>query len=411
MLVQNVDNMDITENNLLKDKIQKEALNKWLDNNKIGTCEIITGLGKTFIGLHALYTMPKDNTVHLFLAEATDRKKDLIEDIKKYNKIFSRDVLNDYNLQFYCYQSAYRWKGKLFGLIIADEIHDSLSPAYSKFYENNKYTALIGLTATVSKNTKYIVEGKEITKGDFLKKIAPICYKYTVGQGQKDKTARKLNIYVIQHELDNINKNIIAGNSKNRFYQTEYNAYTYWDKEYKKAFYINDPELKTLKIRITSSKRKNILYNLHSKIQNINTLLHNLNSKTIIFGNSLDALYKITPNVISSRNSELQNNRIRYAFDNDKIKVIGSFKKLKQGANLVNLDNCIIMSYYGIDKDFIQRIGRLRDNGQIGNVFIFVTKNTQEEIWFTKMTENLDNLRIINCENLNECLTYIKNKK
>ena len=108
-------------NNLLKDKVQKEALDSWIKSNKTGTAEIITGLGKTFLALNALYTMPRNDQLHLFLAEAIDRQTDLIKDIVKYNKIFNRDVLNDYNLQFQCYQTVYRWKNKEFGLVIADE--------------------------------------------------------------------------------------------------------------------------------------------------------------------------------------------------------------------------------------------------------------------------------------------------
>lgn len=108
-------------NNLLQDKIQKESIEAWLKSNKKGTLELITGLGKTFCSLHALYTMPKDDKLHLFLAEQVDRQTDLIKDIVKYNKIFNRDVLNDYNLQFQCYQTTYRWKDREFGLVIADE--------------------------------------------------------------------------------------------------------------------------------------------------------------------------------------------------------------------------------------------------------------------------------------------------
>ena len=113
--------------NQKKDVVQQKALEAWIKEGKTGTCEIITGLGKTFISLHALYTMPQDdNVTHLFLAEATDRKKDLFDDIQKYNKIFLRDVLADYNLEFHCYQTAYKWKDREFGLVIADEIHDAI---------------------------------------------------------------------------------------------------------------------------------------------------------------------------------------------------------------------------------------------------------------------------------------------
>jgi len=81
--------------------------------------------------------MPKNKDVHLFLAEVTDRKKDLWDDIIKYDSIFNTNTLQDYNLKFKTYQSAYKLEGYEFGLVGADEIHNSLTPEYSKFYFNN----------------------------------------------------------------------------------------------------------------------------------------------------------------------------------------------------------------------------------------------------------------------------------
>jgi len=400
-----VDNMSI---NKVKDKVQQDALKAWVKAGKKGTCEIITGLGKTFIGLHALYTMPRDDKVHIFLAETIDRKKDLIDQIKKYNTIFNKDVVNDYKLQFLCYQSAYRLKNMHYGLVIADEIHDSLSPAYLKFYKNNKYDAIIGLSATVNKLIKYNIGGTIVTKGDILKNISPICFRYSIDQGQEEGTSRELKLFVINHKLDNIHKTIKAGSVKKSFYQTEQASYEYWDKLHKKAWFILDEEERNLKIRITSTKRSNILYNLPSKVEIVKRLLNTLTTKTIVFGNSLQNLLQVTPNVVSSKNTDIKNQRIRLDFDEGRINVIGSFKKLKQGANLEGLDNCIIMSYYSTDKDFIQRIGRLRDNGEIGYVFILVTQDTQEEIWFSKMMETINNITPIYVNGIEECLTILK---
>lgn len=398
----------MAELNLKKNEIQMAALAAWVNNNKIGTCEIITGLGKTFIALHALYTMPKDNKNHLFLAETVERKKDVLEDIKKYNLIFNRDVLSDYNLHFKCYQTVYKWKDNQFGLVIADEIHDSLTPAYSSFYLNNNYDALIGLSATVNKKTIYKDGDKEYSKGELLNKIAPICFTYNIQQGFEDNTARKLDIYVIQHKLNSHAKTVEAGNAKKKFKQTEKEAYDYWDKQHRMSWYINDEATRNLRIRITSTKRSNILYNLESKIPVIKKLIENLDKKTILFGNSLDSLYKVTPDVVSSRNTEAKNEAIRETFESGKIQTIGSFKKLKQGANLIGLDNCILMSYYSTDKDFIQRIGRLRQNGEVGNVFVLVTLGTQEEVWFSKMIENINNLNLIYCPDVDFCIKQLK---
>ena len=391
-------------NNILKkDKIQQEALKAWIDAGKKNSVEIITGLGKTFIALHALYTMPRDDKIHLFLAEVTDRKKDIYDDIIKYNKIFKRDVLNDYKLEFHCYQSAYKWENKEFGLVIADECHEVLSPAYSQFFFNNKYDAIIGLSATINKNTEYIDDnGNVFTKGDLLNKIAPICYKYNLNQAKEDKTTRKLNINVIFTELNNQTKYIKAGNAKKRFFQTEKASYDYWDKEFKKSLFIADEELKSKKIIITSNKRQTIIYNSLNKIQAVKDIINKLESKVLVFANSLDSLLKVTPNVISSRNNDEKNDILKEQFNNNKLKTIGSFKKLKQGTNIDNLDNVILMSYYGTSLDFIQRIGRLRDDGTVGNVFILLTKNTQEETWFRNMLDgfNTDNIKYF--KNINE---------
>jgi superfamily II DNA or RNA helicase len=403
--------MEILDNK--KNDIQKKAVEAWINNNKIGTCEIITGLGKTFIALHCLLSMPKDEKMHLFLAEATDRKRDLLKDINKFNDIFGTDILNDYNLQFYCYQTVYKWKHRDFGLVISDEIHDSLSPSYSMFYQNNVYDAILGLSATIKRDTYYEKQdGSKFSKGELLDIYCPVIFKYNIEQGQKEGTSRKLKINVIYHELDGVNKTVKAGSKQKPFFQTERSAYEYWDKQFKKALFLEDEEVKNFKLRITSHKRSDLLYNLRSKIPIIKELLPTLKGKTIIFGNSISSLLEITPNVVSSKNTDDKNKYIRDLFENDKIDLIGSFKKLKQGANLKNLDNVIIISYYSTEKDIIQRLGRLRiKNDDVGTVIILCTKNTKEEDWLKKMFENMDSFDIQYFNDINEYLKNNENKR
>jgi hypothetical protein len=83
-----------------------------------------------------------------------------------------------------------------------------------------------------------------------------------------------------------------------------------------------------------------------------------IKGKTIVFGNSIDALLQVTPNVVSSKKTELQNAEIRRKFDAGEENVIGSFKMLKQGANLKGLSNVVVMSYYSVQKDIIQILGK-----------------------------------------------------
>lgn len=417
------------EINQKKRQIQIEAKEAWIAANKIGTCEIITGMGKTFLALDCLRTFPPNEfkTAHLFLAEQTDREFDLLKDIKKYNEIHNCDILKEYNLTFLTYQTARKYINKKFGLVIADEIHDSMTPVYSDFYINNDYQGLLGLSAKIQEGIYYDLSTRPILKElmgkkDYVKKIdilnefCPIIYSYNIIKGQEEKTSRKLNIYIIKFHLNSVDKNIQAGSINNRFMQTEEAYYKYLTTLVNKALNL-EPNLgedlikfnhrKNLRILATSNKRQKFLYSLPTKEKLCNLLLKYLKTKTIIFGNDIDALEKITPNVVSSKKTDEQNDKIRDMFDRNVLTTIGSFKKLKQGANLKYVDNCILHSYYSSEIDFIQRIGRLRENkNKEGNVFILLATGTQEEVWIKKMLENTStfNTKVITMDD------FIKNK-
>lgn len=398
----------------IKNKIQYQALNRWNEAGKYGTVLLATGFGKTFVALHALYTMPKgDGKTHLFLAETNERYNDLLENIRKYNILFTRDVCKDYKLEFMCYQSAYKLEENNFGLVIADEIHDSLTPIYSKFYLNNDYDALIGLSAKVNRDVNYdLGDGKYVTKGQILDEIAPVAFKYDLAKAVSEKTSRDLTIHIIRHELDSKLPTVKSGSKNKPFLQTEYKAYKYWQTRYNKSLYIEKAEDRDREIFKSVNKMCNILYNLQSKVYYTKLLLKHLKTKTIVFGNSLDFLYKITENVVSSRNTNDRNWQIRNWFDTGSIKCIASFKKLKQGANLASdLDNCIITSYYSSKTDLEQRIGRLRENGYKGRVFIFVTKDTLETKWFGRMMSAVSNIKCIQHDNMYDCVDFLKNEK
>lgn len=405
---------------LIKDKtedrnnIQYKALNAWASSGMHGTVEMSTGLGKTFVALHALYRTNKDvNLVNIFLAEVNDRYDDLLEQISLYKIIFKRDVLKDYNLKFMCYQSACKLKGYKFGLVIADEIHDSLTPAYSQFYFNNTYNCIIGLSAKINRDIRYTLPDDTIkSKGQYLDEICPIIFSYQLKESIDNNTSRNLKVHIIYNELDTLNKYIRAGNSTKEFYQTEYTNYSYWNNRFNKCQFMSSGDDQDREYITTSNRRKTLLYNLRTKVNIVKYLLQNLKNRTIVFANSLDFLYEITQNVVSNRNTTERNNQIRKWLSDGDINVIGSFKKLKQGANLSDdLDNCIIASYFTSSVDLEQRIGRLRDNGTQGNVFIIVTKNTQEEVWFNTMIKDIrSSLNMIYHKDIHDCIKYLNKK-
>ncbi len=392
---------------LKKDEIQNSAVDIWINTGCKGTLQLSTGTGKTFCFFKAILKTCKVGDKILFLAETRQREIDLFVDLEKFEKIFKVN-LRQYNIQFDCYQSAYKWNNLKWNLVCADEIHDSLSPSYSKFYTNNKIGKLLGLSATIDKTTKYSIDGIDFTKGDLLKQICPVVFSYSLNDAVNEGTTKKLNIYVISHDLNWIEKDVLAGTKDKPFITTEQAAYDYWDNQFKKALFMPDGLPKTFKIRNTSAARAKILYQLNSKIIAIKELLPNINGKTLLFGNDIDSLLKITSNVISNRNTDKENLELRENFDNGIIDIIASFKMLKQGANLSNLDNTIIMSYYSKELDIIQRLGRQRFTNETGSIFIFVTRRTQEEKWFSKAFENITNYNMIYCNDIQDSIKKYK---
>jgi superfamily II DNA or RNA helicase len=386
-----------------RDAIQNTAVDTWDKLHRKGTVNLSTGIGKTFVFLKACKLLPKGSKI-LFLAETTQREFDLNKDIAFFKKVFKWDLHAHHNLTFACYQTACKWSNTQWDLVCADEIHSSLTPIYSLFYKQNKYNYILGLSATIDRNTSYIVNGEEINKGILIDSIAPVIFKYSLNQAISDGTTKKLRIYYIQHKLDSINRNVEAGTKDKRFKTTEKDAYDYWDNQFKQALFLPDGDKKLFRIRNTSAARAKILYNLDSKIEALKKLIPVLKGKTLLFGNSIETLLKVTPHVISNKNTETKNLELREKFDKGKINIIGSFKMLKQGANLKSLDNTVLMSYYSKELDMIQALGRQRVSDSTGNVFIFVTTGTQEVKWSKKALQNITNYEEIHCKDIDECI-------
>tara|TARA_R110000787_G_scaffold70320_1_gene156382 strand:+ start:2711 stop:3781 length:1071 start_codon:yes stop_codon:yes gene_type:complete len=351
--------------------IQTQAIKSW-EKIKNGVIVMPTGAGKSFVGIQAITYIKKNDPNILFLAETRAREKTLTEEIVKYNNIFGTNIKMP---QFMCYQSAYKLKGKHFDLVIADEIHDSITEKYSKFYVNNTWENLIGLTATPRLD-------KELS-GDFYSKI-PIIFGATVQDAVEAGDILDFNLHVMEHHLDDKDKYIEAGNKIRKFLTTEHAHYKFLTNVLTKSYYTNKIGLS----KLFASKRATLMYNLKSKKEIVKKLIdNNPDKKIIIFGNSLNFLEDVCDHVV--KGSDLKTLKYIDDFNEGKIRVIGSFKMLEQGVNLSGVNMAIIASYFSVKGKFIQRIGRvLRKDSDKPNIYVIKTMDTIEEKWFEKMINN-----------------------
>lgn len=392
-------------------KIQSKAVEMWEKANKRGTLEMATGTGKTIAALLCLYTMPKNRKIHIFLAETNQREADLMADIEKFNSLFGKNVMKDYNLVFKCYQGVYDLENYEFGLVIADEIHMGLTPTYSKFFYNNKYDAIVGLSATVERATSYdIGEGIKITKGEYLDEIAPVCFRYSMKKAVDDNIGRVIDVYLLGLTLNSTIKNVKAGSKLKPFYQTQKSQYEYLNKSFKQSFFcrVKSEDERQIIIRNRWKWRADFIGGLVERLNNTKYIVNNIKGKSVLFGNNIDNLLAITPNVVNSKNTAEENDLIRKNFDEGLIETIGSYRMLRQGANLVDVDNCVLLSFYGLETHIVQQVGRLRKNGdKKGALVIVYYKDTYEEDDLVKILNFIKYDKLYNFEDSKQLINFI----
>lgn len=280
---------------------------------------------------------------------------------------------------------------------------------YLNFAKNNLFNtkiARLGLSATIDRKSKYIIQGVETTKFKVLEQFCPVVYTYGLQDSLDNKTTRDLRFFIVKHQLDNSVKNIKGGSKTTPFMQSEQAAYSYLDGEFKKAMfraYKGDAE-KVYAIRAAASRRARLLYSLPSKIKECRKLVSSLQDKTLVFGLDSKTLLSICPTAIVEENPNWEKDL--KDFELGKSLLGASNKMLKQGANIPGLKTVVLLAYYSKPKDFVQIVGRNTRSKDLGNVIVFVTNGTQEESWFKSMTEGM-NVPFIYCSSVEHLLKQL----
>ena len=359
----------------IKNKLQDDAVDAWYNNNCVGTLNLYTGAGKTFCFFKALYKVwPKGDKLSdvWFCSETLAREYDVRVEAEKFGMIYGKNPLEDFNIRFEIYQSVHKLKNESISFVCLDEIQDCITPVRINFLKNNYFKMKLGLTATPGIE-KVVVPNPKITKGQYYNKYCPIIYSYHTIDAVDEGIYSKIKIDVLFMDLDKTNKYKLF---KNGNPCTEMAYYSYFDRKYMTEFGKNR--------MFAAMKRSSCLSDMPGRIKKAKMLVDLYeanNKKTVIIGNSLDALSQITSNVVQSRPAKEKyiNEELRYKFDNNLIKTLGSFKILQQGANLNSMHNLILYSHFKDEDKFLQRLGRARLGKDTTRITIFCFRDTVEQ--------------------------------
>jgi|19_taG_2_1085344.scaffolds.fasta_scaffold00231_31 superfamily II DNA or RNA helicase len=408
-----------------KDTMQKKALNSWFRRGCKGVLQLATGAGKTYAAIKAIKWVmgQKSDAKILIIVPTTVIRDDVFPDeFKKWN---FEEALDKVTIE--CIQTVYKWKDKHFDLIIGDEWHnyipeeddyDSKLYEYHKFFENNTYDRLLGLTAWIPEKKRKI-----------SRKIVPVAYTLTTDDAVElgiisPYVEFNMPIEMDKEELTAYNK--IQGNY--RRLENKLGGYIAFSRagQYMKDIGKIKPNDRTSqeKEQIGDAsmfwkimqKRKKFLYECPSKVKIVHQVIDELNlSGSVIFSQAtiFADLICVGRNDILPFHSKLKKkDSFLTAFKNNNngFNHLSTCIAVNEGMDIPKLPNIIIASRTSGAKAHIQRRGRcLRfQEGKTSYVFNLYLPGTQDEKWLRSSQKTTNANRIKWVKNLNETKEIIK---
>jgi superfamily II DNA or RNA helicase len=386
---------------------QNEALEAW-SNNPRSTLNLCTGFGKTYMAIRVIekvynHLIKEGRTnINVLIIVPTEIIRDRVfpEEFKKFGKM---ELLKYCKIS--CIQTVYKYESTEWDLVVCDEIHNYLPEngkigyEYFKFFENNKYRYLLGLSASI-----------DLNRMEFLNKIAPISYTITLEEAVKLGIISPFTIYNVEidltpEEATEYRKLLTIYQYYERLLGGRFEAYRnsikYISKDYTES---DENKRNAIIFRATMKKRQNLLNDAFNKIECTQKILEYFpDSNGIIFSESISQCHKLVEShekavVYHSKLKKSEREEVLRKL-NDKrtrIRYISAVKALNEGLSIDSIVFAIVTAGNSKIKDMIQRIGRscrfVKDKKAI--IIRLYVKGTQEEKWVRASQEAFDKSNI-----------------
>lgn len=308
-----------------KDKLLQEALEIYKKHNYNGIALLPTGSGKGRIMIELAKIIKPKNILYLCNTTLL-RDKMFVDELHKWDASHLLSIMDRV-----CYQSAHKYKGKHYDLVLADEFDAALTDKYIRVFYNNTFKYKILVSATLDSQKKRLAA-----------KIAPIIMQRTFNDMVKTKVLNKVKYTFVTYNLTPI-ENI---------------EYLSFNKQF--VHLLNEPSTKYRELRLNrlQIERKQFICGLQSSVTVTKWLLERLrrhNEKILIFC----GLTKEADNVCKySYHSNNENNDNLNNFNTGIIKELAVADKLDRGVNLVDVKHIIHKSIGRSKTKLTQRTGR-----------------------------------------------------
>ena len=370
-----------------REKTQQEALHTIKEVGD-GIVLLPTRYGKTKVIIDYLNTLDSRQKVLYVVPSANLRDKGVPEEVEKWGDPIVKNKLSSGRIKLLCYSSLKKIKEEHYDVIILDEIQEmSINQGLKFFFKNaNTWDKLLGITGTLPDDRKKM---KFIEKELGLKVI----YEKSIQTAVETGVLAPFEFWIVQVPLSRHKdieikyKDKTTGEPKS-FMTSEHSQYEYYAKlsekyeregEYPPQHIANK---RAMMLRSTKSKHKALAQTLEA-LKKTNPEYRILTfSPTILKADSLGNSYHSQ----SDRDSTIMRD-----FENKTINHLSLVKRGGVGTTYRDLDFALIGEVDSKSHSLLQRHGRLLlpRPGYTAISFVFVAKDTVEEIWIEKATKDV----------------------
>jgi len=379
-----------------KSRVQQEAKLAWEAGGHWGLLAMATGTGKSKIAIDAVTELcePMFAKPRILLVVPTEKLRD-DNWLDEFNKWGAGKWYK--NLQRSCYVSITKYEMQSYDLVILDEAHN-LTERNSDFFARNTVQRVLALTATPP-NPK----GSETDKAKallFQQFRIKTDFEYTLDQAVSSGLVAPFEIKVVECTLDDTQKYIKAGNEKNRFYQTEVQAYKYISGLILKLQIAKKEDV----LKFKYMERMRLVQNSIAKAKLAEHIIKTKmapDDRALIFCGSIAQAETLMGSAVYHSKS---GDAALRAFQDKVLNKLGCVEALNEGINVPDVDQGLIVQLNSSKKDLVQRIGRLirKRPGHKAIVWIIVAVDTVDKNWFEKAIEGFDKsvIEYIHAKNL-----------
>lgn len=316
----------------IQDKIQTDIINTSLDffkTERFGYIDGTVRLGKIRISIEIF---KKGFVFHetILLCYPDNKIKDSwLNDFNKWD-------YNNPNITFCNFSSLHKYKDKIFGLVVIDEFNQCSENERDILHiiiTNDKKTKCLGLSGTVSKETKSEWGLKEIVK-------------YTTEQAINDGIIADYQITVHLVDLDT---KIKTKNKKGKFL-TEKQKYDNY------GYVINTMKKDGANFMHLALARNRLSLSSIGKIEYTKKLIASLQDKKVIIFTGLSEVADSLG--VPSYHSKSDSNSNFLEFQNGKIDKLALASMGKSGVTYPNLNSVILLNFVYNPEETTQQLGR-----------------------------------------------------